>query len=342
MLESLHRRIALLKEVIFQVILHLTVFVFYAIDRRSPHVEEYEVVYFINLSLIAFLINYYLLPRFLYRKKYLAFLVSLLAIIVIAILMEELVLEQIYFPNTRGASFPGVFYTLLGILPVTVILVGFKFGWDALTKQNEVERLQAAINESELEFLKSQINPHFLFNNMNNLYAHAIENSSKTPEIILQLSSVLRYMLYDCKAKYVPLDKEVEQLKSYVDLNELQIEERGVVSFKSDIKGNYQIAPLILSVFVENAFKHSTASQSEKIKIDVNIDVTDKGTLRFSCINSFNEQSNTQSLSQGIGLDNVKKRLQLIYSGSHQLNILKQDDQYEVVLIIQLGNVHGY
>ena len=227
---------------------------------------------------------------------------------------------------------------MLDTLPIITIISGFKFAWDALTKQREVDELKDAVKESELLFLKSQINPHFLFNNLHNLYSYAIVQSPKTPEIILELSSVLRYMLYECKEKDVPLKKEMEQLENFINLYELQIEERGNVQFHvRNINGSYRIAPLILIVFIENAFKHSTASQSDEILIEVNIELREKGILDFLCRNSYRKQSNTDSLSHGIGLENVKKRLQLLYPDAHQLNIHQEEEIYEVHLTLKLN-----
>ena len=326
------------KEIFFQIVLHALVFIFYAINKKHPYVEEFQIPFFLNYAFVAFVINYVLLPRFFYKKKYLYFVLSLVVMIALALYVEEMVLEQIYFADTKGKKFLGVFFTLIDVLPVTVILVGFKFGWDALIKQREVDTLKTAIKESELQFLTSQINPHFLFNNLNNLYSYAIVNSPKTPNIILELSAVLRYMLYECKEKYVPLVKEVKQLENFINLNEMQIEERGEVSFsKKNIISGFQIAPLILTVFVENAFKHSTASQSEEIKIDVSIELKPNNTLEFICKNSFQEVSNTDNLAKGIGLENVKKRLNLIYPNSHQLTIQKTNHEYHVNLLIELS-----
>jgi LytS/YehU family sensor histidine kinase len=257
--------------------------------------------------------------------------------VAVIIAVEELVLEQIYFPDTRGKRFPGVIYSLLDVMPVITILAGFKFAWDASKKQLEVEELRTSVKESELQFLKSQINPHFLFNNLNNLYSYAIEQSPKTPSIILELSSVLRYMLYDCKENLVALTKEIEHLKNFTLLNELQIEERGKVTFNTEnIKSDYRIAPLILTVFIENAFKYSTASQSKDISIDIEINVSEQGMLEFKCKNSFKPMGNTDNLSRGIGLQNVKKRLQLLYPDAHELSICNEDGLYSVLLKMQL------
>ncbi|GAB5473962.1 MAG: hypothetical protein Mars2KO_20610 [Maribacter sp.] len=324
-------------EVFFQVLLHVVLFLFFSFDKNQPRIQTYQVVFFLNYAIGALLINYVLLPRFFYRKKYLLFFLFLILIVSGIILAEEFVLERIYFPDTRGKHFPGIIFSLLDVMPMIIILAGFKFAWDASKKQQELETLNAMIKESELQYLKSQINPHFLFNNLNNLYSYAIENSPKTPSIILELSAVLRYMLYDCKENFVPLTKEIEHLRNFTRLSELQIENRGKVEFRANTSGSgYQIAPLILNVFVENAFKHSTASQSENISIAIDIKVTSTGLLQFQCLNSFRPQTNTDNLSKGIGLENVKKRLQLIYPNAHTLSIQETDSLYSVNLTLAL------
>lgn len=324
-------------ELFFQLVLHLAAFLFYAYDRNTSEIPAYTYAFFFTYAVAAFFINYYLLGKYLYSKKYRQFAVGVLLTVAAIILAEELILEPIYFPDTRAQSFPGLVRTLIPIIPVITILVGFKFGWDALAKQNEVENLRLAAKESELGFLKSQINPHFLFNNLNNLYAYAIENSPKTPEIILELSAVLRYMLYDCQGKYVPLRKELQHLENFVKLSSMQIEDRGSVAYDMpEIEGSYQIAPLILVVFIENAFKHSTASQSGEIHIQLGVAVDSAGVLKFNCRNTYRTQSNTTSLSKGIGLENVRKRLELLYPNQHQLEIKQDDNSYEVNLQLQL------
>jgi two-component system, LytTR family, sensor kinase len=326
------------KEIIFQILLHGVVFIFYSFDKYKPQITVQQAAFFLNYVVAALLINYFLLPRFVYQKKYLQFFGSIVLILAAVIVVEEALLEPYYFPNTKRAEkFPGVFYCLLDVLPVIAMLSGFKFAWDALGKQKELDELKTAVKDSELQFLKSQINPHFLFNNLNNLYASALEQSPKTPEIILELSGVLRYMLYECRADEVPLTKEVEHLENFINLSEMQIEGRGRVHFVAkNIQPGYSIAPLILVVFVENAIKHSTASQTEDISIDVSLLLREDGVLEFRCTNSFHEVSNTDHLSTGIGLENVRKRLELLYPKAHQLHIKKSAQLYEVNLTIHL------
>ncbi|WP_252734365.1 sensor histidine kinase [Arenibacter algicola] len=326
------------KELFFQVVLHILVLLFYSFDKNNPGITFAQLVFFLVYTVFAAFITYFLMPRFLYRKKYWQFL-GLVVLVLFGVIWAEELLELVFYPGTKRARIvPGIYYAVFDVLPVIGILSGFKFAWDAISSQSEVEKLKMSAQENELQFLKSQINPHFLFNNLNNLYSYAIDNSPKTPTIILELSSVLRYMLYDCKEKYVPLTKEIEHLKNYTQLSELQIENRGTVDFKTDIIGSgYRIAPLILTVFVENSFKHSTASQSEDIFISVDIQVSENGLLQFECSNSFRRETNTDDLSHGIGLQNVKKRLGLIYPGAHSLSIEETDTTYSVKLNIDLN-----
>lgn len=325
------------KEILFQLVLHGILFLFFSFDRNQPQIQEYKIVAFLNYALGALVINYILLPKYFYTKKYIYFFIYVIIVVAGLIAIEELILERIYYPDTRGKHFPGIFYSLLDVMPVIAILAGFKFAWDASLKQKEVEELRTSVKESELQFLKSQINPHFLFNNLNNLYSYAIEQSPKTPSIILELSSVLRYMLYDCKEDFVALGKEIEHLKNFTQLNELQIEDRGKVTFEAEnIPSEYLIAPLILNVFIENAFKHSTASQSEDISIDIRIKIDSNGQLNFECTNSFRPVTNTDKLNNGIGLKNVKKRLQLLYPDAHTLLISDDNQRYSVHLKMNL------
>lgn len=331
------KKILFHKELWFQLLLHVVVFTFYSFDRRNPEIQPYQYVFFVTFVVAGLVINYLLLPRFLYPGKYIQFAVLVTLVVAGVIVVEECILEKIYFPDTRGTRFLGIGYNLLSTLPTLSVLAGFKFAWDALITQREVNELKNSVQESELQFLRSQINPHFLFNNMNNLYSYAVTQSPKTPELILELSGVLRYMLYECRAKYVLLSKEVEQLENFINLSRLQIEGRGTVTFsKSIAPSNHRIAPLLLLVFVENAFKHGSSSQTGGIAIEVRIEVSENGRLTFICANTFTTLTNTKNLDSGIGLENVKKRLSIIYPHAHTLTTKTADGWYRVALTIDL------
>ncbi len=328
------------KELLFQAVLIVVVFLFYSFDRKNPQFRLSDMALFSTHVLAALVIGYWLMPRFLYKKKYWQFFGFVILVVALVIGVEEVFLEQIFFPGSQKASsFPGVVFSLLEVLPVITILSGFKFGWDALRKQEQIEELQSVVKESELEFLRSQINPHFLFNNLNNLYSHALEGSTKTPGIILELSGLLRYMLYECKEKFVSLEKEMEQLNNFIKLSKLQIEDRGTVQFDAKgIEPGFRIAPLILIVFIENAFKHSQAGQSENIEIAISLEMK-ANTLCFYCANNHMPNKGMDTVAGGIGLKNVRKRLDLLYPDKHHLTIDESHNLYKVNLSIELEKI---
>lgn len=297
----------------------------------------YKLAFFSNYLAAAMLINYVLLPWFYAKKRTVLFVITLLILLVIVVLVDEFFLEKIYFPDTRGTYFPGFSYTVVETLPIIIIMVAFKLAWDFGKKQHEVEKLKSLVKESEIQFLKSQINPHFLFNNLNNIYAYAMDYSPKTPAIILDLSSVLRYMLYDAREDQIGINKEVDHLKKYIALFQLQLNKRGRINFVDDVLSEqYSLPPLILVVFVENAFKHSTGSQASNIEIDIRLKVTEKGVLHFQCKNNYCPIHQTTESASGIGLENIIKRLELLYPKNHRLEISKSANLFSVDLEIPL------
>lgn len=336
----MHKKIDYLnifKEFLFQVILASIVFIIYSYGRHDRTITFQEFVFFFNQSLGALFIGFILLPRFFYTQKYWHFATYTVVVFCVVVFIEEGVLERIYFPTTRGRNLAAKIYDLLDVLPTILILLGAKFAWDAITHHKHTKQLELLSKESELQFLKTQINPHFLFNNLNNLYAHAIENSPKTPDVILELSNMLRYMLYDCKATYVPLSKEIEQLENFINLNKLQTEGKGKVTFNTKaLHTDVNIAPLIFTVFVENAFKHSTSSLYENIEIDIDLEINNQQQLIFRCTNNYHKNSTTNDLNSGIGLKNVRKRLEMLYPNKYNLEIYNSNEKYEVVLNIDL------
>jgi hypothetical protein len=201
-------------------------------------------------------------------------------------------------------------------------------------KQRDWLRAQQENITAELKLLKAQVHPHFLFNTLNNIYAFSLERSGKTPELILKLSSLLSYMLYDCKTEEVRLEKEVETMRNYIGLEKERYGNKIEISW--NIEGAIEdkfIAPLMLIPFLENAFKHGTSEQIEKSWLSVDISVK-QNTLRCKIANSKNEY--VAYNSNGIGINNVKKRLELIYPENHELKINDEGNFFVVSLLINL------
>ena len=324
------------KSIGWQLVFGIIIFVIMIFDKNHPHVHFHEIALFLNYVIASLIISHWLLPQYFYSNKYIPFIVLTIFVIGIVIVVEELVLERIFFPDVTEKDFPGIGYTIIEVLPVIVLLVGFKFAYDAHRRTLELEQLKNAFTDSQLHFLKSQIDPHFLFNNLNNLYSFALENSPEMPNMILQLSSLIRYMIYDSQEQKVLLEKEIEFLEDFVNLHKLQIEGRGEVIFKKTGNASSKfIAPLLLIAIVENSFKHSTSSQSDSIEILIEIFVNGN-ILNLFCSNTFTNNQNNHNLSKGIGLKNLRKRLNLIYPERHKLKIDIIEGMYKVQLQINL------
>ncbi len=187
---------------------------------------------------------------------------------------------------------------------------------------------------AELQLLKAQVHPHFLFNTLNNIYSFSMEQSPKTPTLIVKLSSLISYMLYDCNAEEVKLEKEIAIMKNYIDLEAERYGNKIDISWQVRDDGhNTRIAPLMLLPFIENAFKHGTSEQLEKSWLSVDIRVHE-GVLRCSIANSKNEYQPFRQ--NGIGIANVKKRLAIIYPANYELELNDKGNSFEVFLQINL------
>lgn len=203
-------------------------------------------------------------------------------------------------------------------------------------KQRDWVRVQQEKITAELQLLKAQVHPHFLFNTLNNIYSFSLDNSPKTPELILKLSSLLSYMLYDCKTEEVRLSKEIEIMKNYLDLERERYGNKIEISWNvtGNIKGKF-IAPLLLLPFLENAFKHGASEQIGKPWLGVDISVKND-TILCKIVNSKNEH--VPQSENGIGINNVKKRLQFLYQGKHELSINDEGDFFVVSMLLVLSH----
>jgi len=305
-------------------------------------VNEILVIYILYplINVAVFYLNYLLLlPRFLARKKYTQY-VLIAIIVLIAVGFGKyglaLVFKQYILMRAKGhvlgfgAYFLGAMFTSLFFMFLSTALK-FAIDWflnERIQRDLENQRLSA-----ELAFLKSQINPHFLFNSLNSIYSLAYQRSTTTPEAILKLSEIMRYMLYECNDNKVDLSKELQYLQNYIDLQKIRFSDKAYIDYK--VEGtvtNQKIVPLLLIAFIENGFKHGVANDP-LTPIRLLIDV-DPEHLHFYMQNK--KHTNNRDASGGIGLNNVKRRLNLLYPDKYNLDINDTPDSYTVELSLVL------
>jgi LytS/YehU family sensor histidine kinase len=225
---------------------------------------------------------------------------------------------------------------VFGMAPLAWYEIAKHLRMEEIIRQKiDKDRLEALLKlkETELKLLKSQIHPHFLFNTLNNLYSLALEKSDRTPDLIIRLSDMLSYIIYDCKSEKVPLSKEIDFIKNYIELQKVRYENCDIeFAYNIDL-GNKLIAPMILHTFIDNSFKHGAENDMSNPWIKIFIS-SNNGSLFLSVINSVCD--NGIPGNQGIGIINTKKRLDLIYRDKHQLVMHKSVRKFAVFLKMQL------
>ncbi len=215
---------------------------------------------------------------------------------------------------------------LIGSLPLLVLLWVYE-QWQL------INTLKQEKSQAELSLLKTQINPHFFFNTLNNLYSLTIKNSEKAPEVILKLSDMMRYTIYEGEKETVSIEREISYLKNYIELHKIRHRNNTDIQFNIENNKNNEVAPLLFIILVENAFKHGIEQQTDGAYIQMNLISNSKGVF-FTIINNFDEEEENQS--SGIGLKNLKRRLDLTYPNKHDLHIKKNEREFEVQLNIYL------
>lgn len=296
-----------------------------------------------QISLIALLI-FYTAPKFLFTKKHFYFIAISLTAIAVFIGISSLISTKVPLPNIQGPPGlrglkprpPSRYFTQILLLLIAYILATVvEFVFYAKRKEEEIIRSKSENLETELKLLKSQINPHFLFNALNNIYALSAIDTTKTQESISHLSTMLRYVLYECERPFVLLSKEVEYIENYIKLFALKSSKKYPIETKFNIEDStIKIAPMLLIPFVENSFKHSSIEQIKDTYI--NIYLTSKNnTITFKVENSIAEDNILKDAVGGIGLENVKKRLEILYPNKHNLSISKNDGIFKVELKLE-------
>lgn len=336
--------------VLQHVLFWVTHLVFYAVlygsftdNYRQAFVQEF--LYLPTKIVFTYFVLYVLLPRYLLPGKYLNFMGWLLLASFGAGIAQRYITFTIDYPLHLPEALNEPFFHLPKIVksvvyifyPVTFVAVAIKLlkYWYANQQQQQVlhqERLEA-----ELKFLKTQIHPHFLFNTLNNLYALTLKASPKAPETVLKLSELINYMLYECTTDEVQLSKEVKFIRNYVDIEKMRYGDKLDVDIR--VKGETherKVPALILLPLVENCFKHGASETLQLSWVKLTIDMQPSLTV-IKVENNKNGERVVQK-KEGIGIQNVKRRLDLLYPNRHELKIVNGEETFLVILTIQHGN----
>jgi two-component system, LytTR family, sensor kinase len=305
----------------------------FSLGNQAVNIVIYGAVVYLNVL--------YLIPHYLAQKRLLTYF-GLFILVVLTATPIKVVIYYFKFSHLPEVQEKLVDEMNWYFLPTFIIasastLVKIVVDW--WRHLREMQELETQTMQSELNFLKSQINPHFLFNTLNNLYALTLKKSDMAPEIVLKLSEMMRYMLYECNEKRVPLQKEVNYLQNYLDLEKLRQGKSVEIGF--EVQGaiaNQKIAPLMFIPFLENSFKHGLSHQIHKGYVLIRLEVKD------GAIHLFIENSKPQAMpkpdhsrkSGGIGLVNVKRRLDLLYPGKYELQIKDGPHNYTIDLDLVL------
>lgn len=324
----------------------ITIFTFAASSGFNSSEGIY--ILFLGLSLLNVLIFYVhlyaIIPITLDKRKFFIWMLSCLIVVVIFVAIKYGYMFYVYklsglalFAKNRKIAFDDPSRIIFSAFLINGFFIFlstvYKFTVDWFFNEKEKSDLEKQSLTAELAFLKSQINPHFLFNSLNNIYSLAYQKSDATPDAILKLSEIMRYMLYESNENLVSLEKEIIYLRSFIELQKLRFKGNAQVILEVEGQVHQQhILPFILISFVENAFKHGLATDPEN-PIHINISVIEDKLL-FSIKNKKSGLNKDQT--GGIGMVNVKRRLDLIYPNQYKLSIENQDDHYYSELYLNL------
>jgi len=305
----------------------------YTVGMEFINVGFYAVIVYFNL--------YYLIPKYLTGKTFILYGALLILSSMIITPIKVLFFSLLFMsePLIKSSFIQNQNFIFLSTFFVGGASTIFKIINDWLKHQRERKELHQETLQSELKYLKTQINPHFLFNTLNNLYALTLKKSDKAPEIVLKLSEMMRYMLYDCNERRVMLLKEVHYITNYLELEKLRQGKSFKINFEVD--GHVQdqkIAPLMFIPFLENSFKHGINNALSEGYVDIKLHVQEDN-IKLNIENSKAPTLPAQNhgkKSGGIGLNNIKRRLNLMYPNNYYLDIKDNPDNYKVYLSINL------
>ena len=334
------------KEILYHSLFWAGIYLMWVVIFRSYSIAitktmTIEFCYLIFITADYYAVTYFIIPRFLSKRKYALFISTTIGMILLSAWLRALLALEMnlhFFHTAIPVDFKTLYFnSLLNIcLWVLLITIGHMLIEKSQTER-QMEHLEKERVKNELDYLKAQINPHALFNSINTIYGHIDKSNQTARNILLQFSEILRYQLYDCGSEKVSLEKEIEYIKNYVAFLRLRKDDKLLVNFQIEIEETgLMIAPLLVVVLIENAFKYVSNFTDRENRICIKI-CTRNHMLCSSFMNTKEKlQTNDNKNSTGIGISNLKRRLELLYPGKYELKSRIENDKYETDLNIDL------
>ena len=327
-------------------------FQFLNYDKTRPPLDSPRFIQLLigsNLLLVCFyyLNSKVLIPRLLAQKKTVLYIFSVMAYLFVYLTAIYSIMW--FSPETQGfmqtsyahtIHYGGPYYFSAGAVTLFLIALVVSTGIKVIGQWFSAEEVKEEISkqqlETELNLLKAQVNPHFLFNTLNSIYSLAIANNQKTADAVIKLSRIMRYTLEDCQGNDVELQQEIDFINSYIELQKLRLTNNNSIHFTAN--GNIttaRIAPFVFIPFIENAFKYGISThRSSSIEASLK---AEKNRITFTCVNDYQPGAIQKYESTGMGISNTRRRLELLYARKHELNILSNDNRFSVSLTINLN-----
>ena len=311
--------------------------ILFRLFTKDYHNGKADIIYTIlfHLPLIALVyFNVYLIPRYLLTRKYLIYFASVLVAIAVSMGFHFILFDRIsnyLFPGFYFIAYYSVFAILQFLIAYWIVSTLLILSWNWFSLKNRQIKLEQENHIVKLNALKAQLNPHFLFNSLNNIYSLFPPNQKKERDYIMKLSDSLRYMLYETDNDLVLLSSEVEYLENYIELEKLRLQnpEKLIFERRGNLEG-YLIAPLVLLPLVENCFKHRNSTNPE---IDIFLEMQENNQLTFTTNNSRNDEVSIG----GVGIKNLKSRLEMIYPNKYQFETKADQGSYSTRLFLDLS-----
>ena len=315
------------------------IFVFRNGTLVLTHAITIQFCYLVFIAANYYFNTLYNIPKQLNKKHYIRFGVFFIGGITLTALTRVPVSKLVttYVFKITGARFDYVdvfFNSFVNILFWVVCILAGKMIAEKIRSEIYIEKIEKEKSINELNFLRAQFNPHFLFNSINSIYGHIDKTNKPARDMLLKFSEMLRYQLYECNVEQIELDRELNYLRNYIDLQKSRIDERIEVTFcDAELTSNLKIAPLLLITFIENAFKYVGFNEGKTNYIHIKLE-HQQGHLIFKVKNTKDTGNNLANASSGLGIANARRRLELLYPDKYELLIADTDEYYEAKLTL--------